>query len=97
LIISADVRNAVRDHAILIPIFSSGRTGPTRVALPAGVGGIDHDSMLFCDEITTLHHRFLGERPLGPPVPGRILKEVVKAVRRAVGEVVSEPEPEAEE
>jgi len=32
----------------------------------------------------------MGERPLGPRVPGRILKDVVKAIRRAVGDVVAE-------
>lgn len=92
LVVSADIRNAVRDHSILVPIFSSGRSGPTRVALPAGIGGIDHDSVLFCDEITTLHHQLMGDRPLGPPVPGRVLKEVMKAIRRALGEVVPEPD-----
>jgi hypothetical protein len=49
---------------------------------------VDHDSVLFCDEITTVDHEFLGERPLGPPVSGRILTQVVKAVRRAMGDVV---------
>lgn len=90
--VSADVRNALRDHVIVVPVFSSGRPGPTRVALAAGQGGLEHDSMLFCDEVTTLHHRFMGERPLGRPVPGRVMKDVVRAVRRAVGDVVPEPD-----
>jgi mRNA-degrading endonuclease toxin of MazEF toxin-antitoxin module len=91
-VISADVRNALRDHVIVVPLFSSGRLGPTRVALPAGTGDLDHDSVAFCDEITTLHHRFMGERPLGSRVSGRILADVVRAVRRAVGDVVAEPD-----
>jgi len=91
-VISADVRNALRDHVIVVPIFSSGRLGPTRVALPAGTGGLDHDSVVFCDEVTTLHHAFLGNRPPGSRVPARILKDVVKAIRRAVGDVVTEPD-----
>lgn len=89
--ISADVRNALRDHVVVVPIFTSGRLGPTRVALPAGVGGLEHDSVVFCDEITTVHHGFMGQEPLGSRVPGVILKEVVKAIRRAVGNVVPEP------
>jgi len=92
LVVSADVRNALRDHVIVVPAFSTGRPGPTRVVLPAGVGGLDHHSVLFCDEVTTLHHGFLSERPAGPPVPGRVLKEVVRAIRRALGDVVPEPE-----
>lgn len=75
---------------MVVPIFSSGRLGPTRVALSAGTGGLDHDSVAFCDEITTLHHRFMIERPLAAPVPGSLLKDVVKAIRRAVGDVVAE-------
>jgi len=82
----------MRDHVIVVPIFSSGRPGPTRVALPAGVGGLDHDSVLFCDELTTLDHRFMSDQPVGPPVPGRVMKEVVSAVRRALGDVVPETE-----
>jgi len=92
LVISADIRNALRDHVIVVPIFSSGRLGPTRVALSAGTGGLDHDSVVFCDEITTLHHSFMGVRPLGARVPGGILKDVVKAIRRAVGDLVAEPD-----
>jgi mRNA-degrading endonuclease toxin of MazEF toxin-antitoxin module len=90
-VVSADVRNALRDHVIVVPIFSTGRPGPTRVVLAAGTGGVDHDSVLFCDELTTLDHRFMSDRPAGPPVPGRVMKDVVYAVRRALGDVVPEP------
>lgn len=89
---STDVRNALRDHVIVAPIFSSGRLGPTLVVLSAGTGGLDHDSVVFCDEITTLHHSFMGERPLGSRVPARILNAIVQAIRRAVGEIVAEPD-----
>jgi mRNA-degrading endonuclease toxin of MazEF toxin-antitoxin module len=91
-VVSADIRNALRDHVLVVPIFTSGRPGPTRVTLTAGLGGLDHDSVAFCDEITTLHHDFMGERPLGSRVPGRALRDVVKAIRRAVGDVVPEPD-----
>ena len=77
---------------IVVPAFSSGRSGPTRVALPAGLGGLDHDSVLFCDEITTIHHDFMGERSLGQPLPGRVMKDVVIAIRRALGDIVPEPD-----
>ncbi len=77
---------------IVVPIFSSGRLGPTRVALTAGATGLDHDCVVFCDEVTTLHHSLMSERPLGSRVPASILKDVVKGIRRAVGDVVPEPD-----
>ena len=91
LVISADVRNRYRDDVVVIPIFSRGRLGPTRVALAAGVGGIKHDSVLFCEEITTLDLDFLADGPLGEPVPDGVLERVLRAVRRGLGEVVPEP------
>ncbi len=92
LIISADVRNRLSDDVIVIPIFSSGRLGPTRVVLRAGTGGIRHDSILFCEEITTIHRDFLARGPFGPTVPQNVLRHVVRAVRRALGETVPEPQ-----
>ena len=74
LVVSEDVRNRLRDDVIVIPIFSRGRPGPTRVPLPAGKGGIRHDSVLFCEEITTIDVRFLTGGPFGAPVPARVLE-----------------------
>jgi len=93
LVVSADVRNAHRDHIIVAPIFSWGRPSPVRVALAAGVGGLDHDSMVFCDELATVDLDVLaGKDPLGESVPNWIMVAVVKAVRRAVGDVVPDEE-----
>jgi mRNA-degrading endonuclease toxin of MazEF toxin-antitoxin module len=91
LIVSEDVRNRLRDHVIVVPIFSAGRLGPTRVALRTGQGGIDHESVLFCEEITTLHREFLVDGPLGQPVSPSIVGRVNRAIRRALGESVPEP------
>lgn len=90
LVVSADVRNRLRDDVIVIPVFSRGRLGPSRVFLPEGAGGIRHDSVLFCEEITTIDREFLVDGPLGDPVPDDVLDEVLRAVRRALGEVVPE-------
>jgi mRNA-degrading endonuclease toxin of MazEF toxin-antitoxin module len=84
LIISVDARNRSTDDVIVVPIFSNGRLGPTRVLLPAGHGGVHHDSVLFCDEITTIDHDFLISGPLGPSVPSTIIDAVVRAILHAV-------------
>ncbi len=80
LIISEDERNRLADDFLVVPIFSGG-SGPTRVLLPAGEGGIEHDSVIYCEEVTCLYEDFLVRGPLGEPVHPRILRRVVEGVR----------------
>jgi len=91
LVVSDDVRNRLRDDLIVVPVFSTGRLGPTRVALAPGEGGLPHKSLLFCEEVTTIDRDFLHRGPLGAQVPRQVLDSTVRAIRRAVGEVVPEP------
>lgn len=84
LVVSSDIRNRVADDVMVVPIFSRGRTGPTRVTLRAPAGGIPHDSVLYCDELTTIDLDFLSNGPLGLPVSDRILDQVVQAIIDAV-------------
>jgi mRNA-degrading endonuclease toxin of MazEF toxin-antitoxin module len=44
----------MRDDVIVVPVFSGGQLGPTRVAVPALVGGLRLDSVISCEEITTI-------------------------------------------
>jgi mRNA-degrading endonuclease toxin of MazEF toxin-antitoxin module len=88
LIISENVRNIHQDDVIVAPIFSEGALGPTRVGLPAGEGGIPHESVIFCEEITTIHHELVADGPLGSPVSGETLRQTVLGVRRAIGDVI---------
>ena len=80
------------DDVIVVPIFTAGRLGPTRIAIEEGTGGLPHDSVLFCEEITTIAQEFLSDGPLGLSVSIGLLERVTRAVRRALGEVVPEPE-----
>lgn len=91
LVVSDDHRNQSRRHVIVVPIFSSQRLGPTRVPIRSGSGGIMHDSILYCEEVTTLHHDFIVDGPLGGTVSPSLLGRVNRAIRRALGEVVREP------
>ena len=92
LVVSDNLRNRLTDDLIVVPIFTEGRLGPTRLPLPAGTGGIPHDSVLFCEELTTIHRDFLADGPLAAPVPAHVLRRVILAVRRALGEIVPETE-----
>jgi mRNA-degrading endonuclease toxin of MazEF toxin-antitoxin module len=91
LIISEDLRNRRSPTVIVVPIFSSGRPGPTRVPIRAGVGGIDHDSILLCEQLATLNKVFVFDGPLGGTVAPSLLGRINRAIRRALGEVVPEP------
>ncbi|MHB8611471.1 MAG: type II toxin-antitoxin system PemK/MazF family toxin [Candidatus Dormibacteraceae bacterium] len=48
------------------------------------------DSVIFCEEITTIDHDFLARGPVGTLSP-KLMDAVNRAVRRAIGEVVAEP------
>lgn len=87
LVISVEERNQVEDDVVVIPVFTRGAIGPTHIPIRGGVGGLGHDSVLFCEEITNLDIDFLGEGPLGDRVPESLLRRVVRAVRIAIGDV----------
>lgn len=93
LIVSSDVRNRLLPHAIVIPIYSAGASAPTRLELSAGSGGLRRDSVLFCEEISTIDREFFERGPWGAKVTDEVMAGVIRAVRRALGDVV----PEAEE
>jgi mRNA-degrading endonuclease toxin of MazEF toxin-antitoxin module len=78
----------LRDDLIVIPVFSTGRLGPTRVPVAAGVGGLRRPGVLFCEEIATVDRDFLVRGPLGGQLPERLLRQIVFAVRRALGDLV---------
>ena len=85
LVISEDIRNRRADDLIIVPIFSAGRSGPTRVPIAAGIGGLRHASVLFREELATIDRDFLRDGPLGPAVPAALLERVVAAIVVAVG------------
>jgi mRNA-degrading endonuclease toxin of MazEF toxin-antitoxin module len=91
LVVSEDMRNRRRDSVIVVPIFTSGALGPTRVQVRAGSGGLPHGSVLFGEEVASLNKMFILDGPLGPPVSPSLLGRVNRAIRRALGEVVPEP------
>jgi mRNA-degrading endonuclease toxin of MazEF toxin-antitoxin module len=88
LVVSADVRNRLAGDVLVVPLSTYLRRLPTHVLLPAGAGGLRHDSMAKCEQITCLDKRFLVNGPLGRSVPEPLLDAIVRAIRRAVGELL---------
>jgi len=48
------------------------------------------NSVMFCEEITTIDRDFLARGPVGSLSP-KLMEAVVRSIRRAIGEVVTEP------
>jgi mRNA interferase MazF len=86
LVVSVDVRNRLAGDVLVVPLSTHLRPLPTHVLIPAGVGGQRRDSMAKCEQITCLDKQFLVRGPLGSPLSDPLLSEVIRAVRRAVGE-----------
>ena len=86
LVVSADVRNRARGHVMAVPIFSTGNLGPTRLVIPAHGTGLSYDSVLFCEELTTIDKDFFEEDEPRGRATDDLLDAVVIAVRRALGD-----------
>lgn len=88
LVVSGDSRNQFADDVIVIPLSTTLRQAPTHVYLPAGSGGLSQVSMAKCELVTTLDKIFLIRGPLGGVVTAAQMREVEKAIIRAIGVVV---------
>jgi mRNA-degrading endonuclease toxin of MazEF toxin-antitoxin module len=84
LVVSADVRNRAREHVMVVPIFSTGTLGPSRLSIPAEGTGLRYDNVLFCEELTTIDKEFLEDTGPRGRVAAALLDQVVLAVRRAL-------------
>jgi len=74
---------------MVVPIFSTGNLGPTRLPISAVGTGLHHDSVLFCEELTTIDEDFFDdERPRGH-VTNALLDDVLIGVRRALGDLTA--------
>ena len=85
LVISVGARNRLADDVLAIPASTTLRVAPTHVRLRKGTAGIRENSVLKCEQITTLPKRLLSESALGGPVSPVLLEEVERGVLRAIG------------
>lgn len=85
VVISMDARNRLADDVLVIPATTTLRVAPTHVRIRKGTGGLRQDSVLKCEQITTLPKRLLSESALGGPLSAALLEDVERGVLRAIG------------
>jgi mRNA interferase MazF len=85
LVVSVNARNRFADDVLVVPASTTLRPAPTHVRLRKGAGGLPRESVLKCEQITTLPKRFLSPSALGGPLPVGLLEEVERGVLRALG------------
>jgi mRNA-degrading endonuclease toxin of MazEF toxin-antitoxin module len=85
VIVSPDYRNEYANDVLVIPLTTHLRPLPTHVLLEPGRHGLRQASVAKAEQITALPKDLLGSRPLGVRVSPGVLRELQKAVWRAVG------------
>ena len=85
LVVSIDVRNRLANDVIVVPLSTTLRPAPTHVELPAGEGGLIQTSMAKCEQVTTLDKSFLIRGPFSGTINPPLIREVEKAIQRAIG------------
>ena len=85
LVVSTNARNRLANDVLVIPASTKLRMAPTHVRLRKGTGGLRVDSVLKCEQISTLPKDLLSDSALGGPLPGALLEEVERGVLRAIG------------
>ncbi len=92
LIISIDGRNRFASDVLVVPCSTVLSMSATHVVLRRGDGGVRRASVLKCEQITTIAQEDVLRGPLGGPLPARLLGAVQRAIMRAVGVPVPEPD-----
>jgi mRNA-degrading endonuclease toxin of MazEF toxin-antitoxin module len=83
--VSPDVRNELATSVLAVPITTNLRPAPTHVPLPADQGGLLHDSMARCENVSYLHKSRLARGPLAAAVSPVLMREVERCLLRSLG------------
>jgi mRNA-degrading endonuclease toxin of MazEF toxin-antitoxin module len=92
LVISPEYRNERASDIIVIPASTTIREAPTHVILRLGEGGVRSRTVLKCEQVTTLVQTDLERRALGASLSAARLAAVERALLRAIGIPISEPD-----
>ena len=92
LVMSPDYRNERASDVIVVPGSTIVRDAPTHVVLRKGEGGVPARTVLKAEQVTTLPRGDLEARPLGGRLSAGQIAAVERAILRAIGIAVPEPE-----
>jgi mRNA interferase MazF len=85
LIVSPNVRNELATSVLAVPITTNLRPSPTHVGLPAKQGGLTHDSMARCENVSYLHKSRLSRGPLAGTISAALMREIERCLLRSLG------------
>ena len=85
LIVSLDARNELANSVLAVPITTNLRPAPTHVLLPVGQGGLLHDSMARCENVSYLHKSRLTRGPLAGAISPALMRDVERCLLRSLG------------
>ena len=85
LVVSVNARNRFANDVLVIPASTSLLPAPTHVRVRRGTGGLPRDSVLKCEQITSLPKHLLSHAALGGPLSQALLEDVERGVLRAIG------------
>src|SRR5687767_3708122 len=80
LILSLDARNELANSVLAVPVTTNLRPAPTHVLLPAGQGGLSHDSMARCENVSYLHKSRLSRGPLAGTISPALMRDVERGL-----------------
>ena len=92
LVISPDYRNERASDVIVVPCSTIFREAPTHVILRKGEAGVRVRTVLKCEQVTTLPRSDLDDVALGPKLALERIAAVERALLRAIGIPVAEPD-----
>ena len=85
LIVSPDARNQYATSVLAVPVTTNLRPAPTHVLLPAKQGGLSHDSVASCENVSYLHKSRLTCGPMAGPICPALMGDVERCLLRSLG------------
>ncbi len=85
VVVSPTRRNELASDLIVVPCTTVQRPMAWHVHLGRGEGGLPRASVAKCEQLVTVPKELVSPAPLGPELSGQRMREIERAIMRAVG------------